>query len=157
MRPLLGYVCLGAALGCGDMAFAPGTEALVGQWQAATALLQPRGSVDRLLVITADGRSESHTIDRGLYEGQAPADLAAEIVLYGHIRVRGNYFRVEPDSEVTHDLFYGPNHRAVQRDFAGWPRDSTRFEVRGSKLTLEFYAYPFDAPVLTQQTFTRVP
>lgn len=156
MRFLLGYVCLGAALGCSEIAVAPETEPLVGQWQAEREPLQPRGSMERLLVITADGRSASHVIDRGLYPGQASADLSAETVLYGHILVRGSYFRVQPDSEVTHDLFYGPNHRAVQRDFSGWPRDGTRFEIRGNQLRLEFYTYPADAPVLTERTFTRV-
>lgn len=156
MRRLLDCLCLGAILGCGEDAVAPGVEPLVGQWQAQTEPLQPRGSLDRVLVVTADGRSESHVIDRGLYDGQAPGDLSAESVLYGRILVRGSYFTVRPDSEVTHDLFYGPAHREVQRDFSGWPRDSTRFEVRGNRLDLEFYTYPADAPVLTQRTFTRV-
>jgi hypothetical protein len=133
-----------------------GDSALVGQWRAPTEPLQPRGSLDWILVIAADGRSESHAIERGLYDGQAPDALAAEIVLYGRILIRGSYFTVLPDSEVTHDLFYGPGHRSVQRDFSGWPRDSTRFDIRGNELDLEFYTYPADAPVLTQRTFARV-
>jgi hypothetical protein len=67
-----------------------------------------------------------------------------------------NSFVVEPDSEVTRDVFYGPDARFVRRDFSGEPRDSTRFEVRGDHLSLEFYTYPADAPVLTRQTLTRV-
>jgi hypothetical protein len=127
MRILLGCLCLVTIIGCGDELVAPGIQPLVGQWQAPTEPLQPRGSLDRLLVITADGRSESHVIDRGLYEGQAPGDLAAEIVLYGRIQVRGSYFTVLPDSEVTHDLFYSP-HRSVQREFWAGPEI-----VRGSR------------------------
>jgi hypothetical protein len=156
MRLLFGYIGLGAALGCSDMAVSPETAPLVGQWQEEVVALQPQGTMERLLMITADGRSESHVIDRGLYEGQAPADLSAEIVLYGRILVHDDYFRVLPDSEVTHDLFYGPNHRAVQRDFSGWPRDSTHFAIQGDELVLEYYSYPADAPVLTEQTYTRV-
>jgi hypothetical protein len=71
-------------------------------------------------------------------------------------RVMSSYFLVHPDSEVTHDLFYGPMHRSVQRDFSGWPRDSTHFVIQGDGLVLEYYSYPADAPVLTEQTYNRV-
>lgn len=156
MRSLLGCLCLGMALGCSGEAVAPEVQPLVGHWQAQTEPLQPRGSLDRLLVISANGQSESHVINRGLYDGQAPGDLAAETVLYGRLVVRGSYFTVHPDSEVTHDLFYSPAHHTVQRDFSGWPGDSTRFEIREDELVLEFYTYPADAPEFTQRTFTRV-
>lgn len=156
MRVLFGCLCVGAVLACGDATGAAGLDPLIGTWQAPTAPLQPRGSLDRILVITADARSESHVIDRGLYEGQAPGDLAMESVLYGRIVVRGSYFLVHPDSQVTHDLFYGPMHRSVQRDFSGWPRDSTHFAIQGDNLVLEYYSYPADAPVLTEQTYARV-
>ena len=156
IRVLLGCLCLGAIIGCGEEPIAPGIQPLVGRWQAPTEPLQPRGSLDRVLVITTDGRSESHVIGRGLYEGQAPGDLAAETVLYGRILVRGSYFTVLPDSAVTHDLFYGPAHRSVQRDFSGSAPDSTRFEIRGNELDLQLYTYPDDAPELTERTFTRV-
>jgi len=79
-----------------------------------------------------------------------------ESVLYGRSVVRGSYFLVNPDSQVTRDWFYGPMHRSVQRDFPGWPRDSTRFAIQGDNLVLEYYSYPADAPVLTEQTCTRL-
>jgi hypothetical protein len=133
-----------------------GLDPLIGTWQAPTARVQPRGSLNRILVITTDGRSENHSVMRGLYEGQTPGDLAMESVLYGRIVVRGSYFLFNPDSLVTHDLFYGPMDRSVERDFSGWPRDSTHFAIQGNNLVLEYYSYPADAPVLTEQTYTRV-
>lgn len=156
MKPLLCCLLTGAALGCGESRLAPGADSLVGQWQAETERLQPRGSMDRTLMIRPDGRSESQVVTRGLYAGQAAGDLAAETTLYGRILVRGAYFRVEPDSEVTLDRFDGSSHRVVQRNFSNWPRDSTHFEIQDARLTLEFYTYPADAPVLTRQTLTRV-
>jgi hypothetical protein len=149
-------LCVGALLGCGDATVAPELEPLTGTWQAPTEALQPRGTLDRVLVITADGRSETHVVSRGLYEGQASGDLALESVLYARIVIRGSYLLVHPDSLVTRDLFYGPENRSVQRESAGWPRDSTRFGVRGSNLVLEYSAYPADVPGLLQQTYTRV-
>ena len=142
MRVLFRCLCVGGVLACADATGAPDLDPLIGTWQAPTEPLQPRGSLDRTLVITADGRSESHVIDRGLYEGQAPGDLAMESVVYGRIVVRGSYFLVDPDSQVTHDLFYGPMHRSVQRDFSGWPRDSTHFAIQGDDLALEYHSYP---------------
>jgi hypothetical protein len=47
-------------------------------------------------------------------------------------------------------------HRSVQRGFPGWTRDSTRFAIQGDNLVLEYYSYPADAPVLTEQTYTRL-
>lgn len=73
------------------------------------------------------------------------------------MRIRDGYFAIQPDSVVTCDLFYGPSHRSVKRDFTGGPADSTWFEVRGDELLLEFYTYPADAPVLIQQVLSRVP
>jgi len=156
MRFLLASLLLGAALGCGEDRLGPGADGLVGQWQAETMPLQPRGTMDRTLVILADGRSENHVITRGLDDGQRPGDLTDETTLFGRLIVSGSYFRVVPDSVVSQFWFEGASHQEVQRDFSGWPRDSTHFEIQGTQLTLEFYTYPADAPELTRQTLTRV-
>jgi len=55
------------------------------------------------------------------------------------------------------DIFYGPTHRHVQRDFSGWPRDSTQYQIRANELHLEYYSYPADAPVLTRRVLYRFP
>jgi hypothetical protein len=112
--------------------------------------------MDGLFVVTASGATENHVISRGLY-GQSANELSMESVLYGHIAISGDKFLITPDSLVTHDVFYGPSHREVQRDFTGWPRDSTRFAILANALELEFYTYPADAPVLTRQVLYRVP
>ena len=130
-------------------------------WSAAGALpteaLVPKES-ERLFVVTAEGRSETRTTLRGLYEDQVADALSAEVVLYGRVRARDGYFAIQPHSEVTRDLFYGPSHRAVNREFSGWPADSTHFELRGDELLLlESHTYPADAPVLTRQVLSRVP
>jgi hypothetical protein len=157
MMVRLSSAVLLALLGCDAPALAPDAEALVGRWRAPTEALAPKGSLDRLFVVTAEGHSETRTTSRGLYAGQEADALSAEVVLYGHIRARDGYFAIQPDSEVTRDLFYGPSHRAVNRECSGWPADSTRFELRGDELLLEFYTYPADAPVLTQRVLSRVP
>jgi hypothetical protein len=146
-----------ALLGCDEPALAPDAEALVGRWQAPTETLGPKGSLEWRFVVTAGGHSETRTTSRGVYAGQDADALSAEVVLYGRIRVRDGYFAIQPDSEVTRDLFYGPSYRSVKREFTGWPADSTHFELRGDELLLEFYTYPADAPVLTQRVLSRVP
>ena len=64
---------------------------------------------------------------------------------------------IHPDSLVTMDTFYGPTYRHVQRDFSGWPRDTTQYQIRANELHLEYYSYPADAPVLTRRVLYRVP
>ena len=153
----LSTVAFLALLGCDEPALAPEAEPLVGRWRAPTETFEPKGSLERLFVVTAEGRSETWTTSRGLYAGQAADALSSEIILYGRVRVREGYFAIQPDSEVTRDLFYGPSHRSVKHEFTGWSADSTRFEVRGDELLLEFYTYPADAPVRIQQVLSRVP
>jgi hypothetical protein len=153
----LSTVAFLALLGYDEPALAPGVEPLVGRWQAPTETLEPKGLLERLFVVTAEGRSETRTTTRGLYTGQEADAVSAEVVLYGRVRVRDGYFAIQPDSVVTRDRFYGPSHRSVKREFTGWPADSTRFEVRGDELQLEFYTYPADAPVLIHQVLSRVP
>jgi hypothetical protein len=153
----LSTVAFLALLGCAEPALAPDAEPLVGRWRAPAETLGPKGSLERLFVVTARGHSETRTTSRGVYAGQEADAVSAEVVLYGRVRVRDGYFAVRPDSEVTRDLFYGPSYRSVKREFTGWLADSTRFEVRGDELLLEFYTYPADAPVLTQRVLSRVP
>ena len=140
---------------CAGDGVSPDLGQLVGEWRPPTVRLQPRGTMDGLFAVAANGATENHVISRGLY-GQSANELSMESVLYGQIRISGDKFLVTPDSLVTHDVFYGPSHRDVQRDFTGWPRDSTRFAIRANVLELEFYSYPADAPVLTHQVLYRV-
>jgi hypothetical protein len=156
MRAALSSLFVLGVLGCDDSALAPEAEALIGRWRAEVEPLQPQGSMERMFIVTSHGRSENHTVTRGLYADRPSDALSADVVLYGRIVVRGNYFHIQPDSLVTHDTFYGPSHRSLQRDFSGWPRDSTRFTLNGEELSLEFYTYPADAPVLTRQVLSRV-
>lgn len=157
MRVRLSTVAFLALLGCDKPALAPDAEPLVGRWQAPTETLEPKGSLEQLFVVTVGGHSETRTTTRGLYAGQEADAVSAEVVLYGRVRVRDGYFAIQPDSEVTRDLFYGPSYRSVRREFTLWSADSTRFEVRGDELLLEFYTYPADAPVLVQRVLSRVP
>jgi hypothetical protein len=144
-----------AVFACGDVLSAQFAQ-LVGRWRPSTQSLQPRGTMDGLFVVSADGATENHVITRGVYSDQSPGDLSGRSVLYGQIVVRGDKFIITPDSLVTHDLFYGPTHRHVQREFTGWPRDSTRYAIEGDQLVLEYYTYPADAPVLTRRVLSRV-
>ena len=50
MRVLFGCLCVGAVLACADATGAPNLDLLIGTWQAPTAPLEPRGSLDRILV-----------------------------------------------------------------------------------------------------------
>ena len=144
-----------AVLGCAEDVVSPELGALVGIWSPPTQQLQPQGTMEGLFIVRADGVAEQHVIARGLY-GQSADEISLRSILYGHIGVNGSKFLISPDSLVTHDAFYGPTHRDVQRDFRGWPRDSTRYAIHANVLVLEFYTYPADAPVLTRQTLTRV-
>ena len=141
-------------LACGEVTSAEFAH-LVGRWRNPTESLRPRGSMDGLFIVSADGATENHVVTRGVYSDQSLGDLSSRSVLYGHIGIRGDKFIVTPDSLVTHDAFYGPTHRHVQRDFTGWPRDSTRYTIKGDRLFLEYYTYPADAPVLTQRVLFR--
>ena len=144
-----------AVLGCGEGVVSPELGGLLGIWSPPTQQLQPQGTMEGLFIVRADGATEDHVIARGLY-GQSANEVSLQSILYGHIGVNGNKFLISPDSLVTHDEFYGPTHREVQRDFRGWPRDSTTYEIHVNVLVLEFYTYPADAPILTRQTLMRV-
>jgi hypothetical protein len=113
--------------------------------------------MDGLFIVGADAETENHVTTRGVYPNQASGDLSTHEVLYGRIGVGQGKFVVHPDSLVTTDVFFGPTYRHVQRDFSGWPRDSTQYQIRANELHLEYYSYPADAPVLTQRVLYRVP
>jgi hypothetical protein len=130
---------------------------LVGQWRAPAEQLKPQGTMDVLFIVSPESETQNHVINRRLYPNQASGDLSSHQVLYGHIGVSGDKFAIHPDSLVTTDIFYGPTYHNVQRDFSGWPRDSTRYQIRGNELHLEYYSYPADAPVLTRRVLYRVP
>jgi len=133
--------------------------ALVGVWQTAREPMQPQGSMQGTWTVGADGRIEQRTVMYGVYSGEGPSDVSADIRQFGRIGASVTAFVVRLDSTVTHDAFYGPNHRDVQRyplDVVSAPRDSTHYEIVGDALQLTYYSYPADAPVLTHGTMTRV-
>jgi hypothetical protein len=156
-------VVLGAALAAcsaDDAVLAPEQGGvLVGVWQTAREPLQPQGSMQGTWGIGADGRIEQRIVMYGVYPGDGPNDVSAETRQFGRIGASATAFVVRTDSIVTHDAFYGPNHREVQRHpIAGVvaPRDSTHYEIVGDELRLTYYSYPADAPVLTHSTMLRV-
>src|SRR5205814_479241 len=142
-------------LGCAAEPVAPGAEDLVGRWRSEPEALSPNGSMDRVFIVLGDRHTVQQVTSRGLLPGQMPDQVSAQVALFGRIAVRGDQFVIHPDSEVTHDVFYGPSNRSVRRDFRGWPLDSVRYAVQGEELRLEFYTYPADAPELTRQVFHR--
>jgi hypothetical protein len=127
---LLHYISIALLLGCAAEPIAPGAEDLVGRWRSQPESLSPGGSMDRLFVVGRDGHAEDQVTSRGVYPGQLPDQVSAQVVLFGRI---------------------GVSNRSVRRDFTGWPLDSVRYAVRGDELHLEFYTYPADAPELTRQ------
>lgn len=143
-------------LGCGSDPLRVEPDGLIGTWRSQMQALQPQGAMEGLLIVTARGRVENHTITRGVYQGQGPNELSSEQVLYGRIAIGVDKFVIYPDSLVTRDLFYGPTYRSVQRDFSGSPSDTSGYAVRGNELHLEYFSYPADAPVLTQRVLYRV-
>jgi hypothetical protein len=152
---LLHTLSLAPLLGCAAEPVAPGAEDLVGRWRSEPETLSPGGSMDQLFVVGRDGRTEEQVTSRGVYPDQTPDQVSAQVVLFGRIAVRGDKFVIHPDSEVTHDVFYGPSNRSVRRDFTGCPLDSVRYAVRGDELHLEFVTYPADAPELTRRVLYR--
>jgi hypothetical protein len=156
-------VVLGAALAAcagDDTLLAPEQGgALVGVWQTAREPLQPQGSMQSTWTIAGSGRIEQRIVMYGVYPGDGASDVSAEIRQFGRIGASATAFVVHLDSAVTHDAFYGPTHRDVQRyPIAGVvaPRDSTFYVIAGGTLRLTYYSYPADAPVLTHSTMVRV-
>ena len=153
-----------ASCGDGPAAFAPpaptaSAEArvLVGTWRTTSESLQPQGRWERTLVVRSDMRVEHQGAMYNIYPGEGPNTLSASSTLYGRLGATATRFVIHPDSLVTRDRFYGPGYRQVQRDFPNWvPFDSTTYEVRDGVLSLTFYSYPLDAPVLTQAIYYRV-
>ena len=152
---LLHSLSIALLLGCAAEPVAPGAEDLVGRWRSQPESLSPGGSMDRLFVVGRDGHAEDQVTSRGVYPGQLPDQVSAQVVLFGRIGVHGDQFVIHPDSVVTHDVFYGASNRSVRRDFTGSPLDSVRYAVRGDELHLEFYTYPADAPELTRRVLYR--
>jgi hypothetical protein len=142
--------------GCGDGPVAATPAALVGSWRSRVEAIQPQGSWQRTLVVHPDMRVESRGVTYGLYPGDAPGAVSASSALYGRLGATGTRFLIQPDSLVTEDRFHGPDYHHVQRDFTGLPSDSTAFEIRGGVLTLTYYSYPADAPVVTRSVYYRV-
>ena len=133
--------------------------ALVGVWRTAREPLQPQGSVQSTWGVGADGRLEQRLVMYGVYPRDGANDVSAETRQFGRIGATATAFVVRLDSTVTHDAFYGPDHRDVRRyPIAGVvaPRDSTFYQVVGDTLKLTYYSYPADAPVLTRGTMFRV-
>jgi len=155
--PLPATIVAAALIACSSDPVSPGLTHLIGHWRPPTQPLQPQGTMDGLFIVRADAGIEDHVITRGLYPNQASDDLSAHEVLYGHIGIGEDKFVIHTDSLVTTDVFYGPTYRHVQRDFSGWPRDSTRYQILANELHLEYYSYPADAPVLTRRVLYRVP
>ena len=155
--PLLTTLVAATLIGCSSDAVSPELTQLVGHWRSPTQALQPQGTMEGLFIVGIDAEIEDHVFTRGLYPNQASDELSAHQVLYGRIGVSEDKFVIHPDSLVTTDVFYGPTYRHVQRDFGGWPRDSTGYQILANELHLEYYSYPADAPVLTQRVLYRIP
>ena len=133
--------------------------ALVGVWATVREPLQPQGSMQGTWTIAADGRVEQRTVMYGVYPGDGVNDVSAEFRAYGRLGASATAFVVHADSAVTHDEFYGPNHRDVQRyttDRQPSPMDSTHYQIVADALLLTYYSYPADAPVLTHAIMRRV-
>ena len=133
--------------------------ALVGVWTTALEPLQPQGSMQGTWTIDADGRIEQSIVMRGVYPREGPNDVSSFVLQYGRIGASATAFVVHLDSTITHDEFYGPNHRDVQRYTSTRqpsPMDSTHFVIVGDALQLTYYSYPADAPVLTHAEMRRV-
>ena len=153
--PLLGALAV-TLVACSPDPISPGVAQLVGRWRSPTQSLQPHGTMEGLFIVAADGETENHVLTRGVYSNQGAGGLSTHEVLYGHIGVNGDKFLIHRDSLVTMDAFYGSTSRHVQRDFSGWPQDSTQYQIRANELHLQFYTYPADAPVLTHSVLYRV-
>lgn len=132
---------------------------LVGVWQTVREPMRPQGSMQGTWTVTSDGRIEQRIVMYGIYPREGPDDVSAETRNFGRIGATATAFVVRTDSIVTHDAFYGPSHRDVQRPAAtvvNAPRDSTHYRIEGNALLLTYYSYPADAPVLTHGTMFRV-
>ena len=151
--------------GCGDgpAPFAPApppspaAKALVGTWRTTAEPVLPQGSWQQTLVVRSDMRVEHEGAMYGLYPADEPQTLSASTTVYGWIGATATRFVIHPDSAVMRDRFYGAGYRRVDRDLPDpSPADSTSYEVRNGVLTLTFYSYPADAPVLTTAVYYRV-
>ncbi len=152
---VLRWAALGAAGLAACTAATPpagGLDALVGTWRSPVWALQPLGTWQRSFAVTPDGRVQQGYVSWGGYLGQPGTAISVRSVLYGRIAVLGDGYVIHPDSEVTEDVFYGPDNHSVQTDFTGWPRDTVRFAVADGVLYRRYLTYPADAPVITRDT-----
>ncbi len=133
------------------------SSALVGEWRSNAVALQPRGAMERVLLVYPTREVRDERIARGVYAGQQPDALSMRDVLYGRIDVGQGSYVIHPDSEVTEDAFSGSLSHSVNVNFSGWSADTVHFTVAGPALYLEYLTYPADAPVATRDTLYYVP
>lgn len=134
----------------------PEVASLVGSWMTASQPLQPQGGMQQTLYLTDDGHFVARVYDFGLYAGRSARDMSAAITTGGRYRVEGDRIVFQPDSLVTWDSVY-QREALVQKPYPYTSYyDDAHFVLDGNRLTLVYLTYPADAPVSTQQTFTRV-
>ena len=156
----LSGVLFALVAGCRDTT-APGFSApadLVGEWATAPMDLSPNGWYEIRMTYGSDGAYTFEARDYGIYPGQARDFLSAYSRLEGSYRVEGDSIHRMARRETTWDSFYGLSSAPVVRDIA--PNDyfinwSSKYMIVGSRLILDYYSYPADAPVATRMVLNK--
>ena len=135
-----------------------GPADLVGEWVTAPMDLSPNGWYDIRMTYGYDGSYVFEARDYGIYPGQARDFLSAYTRLEGSYRVDGDSIFRSARRQTTWDSFYGLTSAPVVRDIA--PNDhfinwSSKYTIVGSRLILDYYSYPADAPVATRMVLNK--
>lgn len=154
-RPLMAFAAVAALASCSSSTDSSGAS-IIGSWVADSAA-SPTGHYVRQLIFTNDGKFVLDFRSYGLYENQQPTALSGYGRTAGSFTVNGDQLNFEPAWLSVWDYTFGRD--APQTVYAPYPYDhfydDARFNIEGTTLTLNFTAYPADAPVPTTQIFQR--
>jgi hypothetical protein len=148
----LAPILLALTCGCSE----PATDDFTGAWITAARDLDPTGYDQSELRFGSGGGFRWEVRSYGLYPAQRADDLSAYVRIEGTFETRNDRLIMSPQRSVTWDRFYGADSPEVVQEHYHVPLfDGARFTIAGDRLTLNYFSYPFDAPVATEQEFVR--
>lgn len=149
---------LAIAGACTDASAPRVASDLVGRWVTDPVDLSPNGWYETRLSFGSDGSYVFEVRDYGFYPGQTRDILSAYTVIEGTYRVDGDSIHRTARRETTWDSFYGmssaPTVRAIDPSNY-FLNTSSKYTIVGSRLILDYYTYPADAPVETRMVLNK--
>lgn len=162
MRSRLGFLAFALAAmavlaSCSSSTESSSVGAIAGIWEVDSTGT-PQGSYQRQFTFGNDGSFSLQYRYFGVYDGQDPEDLSGFEKTTGTFTVDGDQLVFEPQVLLEWDYSFGRD--APTSIYPDYPYDhfydDASFSIDGETLTLQYTAYPADAPEPATLVFHRV-